>query len=179
MTHWGWYWKVKQQHTAKQLCETQVKLDSFALAKQPNFCAASDKFYCTTTYCDHTQTIGLIRLHCRYGGYRYYFECGSCCKRKRFLYWQGSFACRTCLNLCYRVQRERTTDRILSAMHKVERRLQKAGGARDLRPKGMHQTTWTTLRDKLFVHEMHYHHALRVELLQYYPTHAADIHALL
>lgn len=44
----------------------------------------------------------LLRTRCNYGGFRYWFKCPSCQKRKGKLYQHGGqFKCRTCADLTY------------------------------------------------------------------------------
>ena len=35
MTHWGWYWKIKKQHSPKALCSSFgfMEIDSFSMFK--------------------------------------------------------------------------------------------------------------------------------------------------
>lgn len=51
------------------------------------------------------QWIDLQRTPCYFGRFRYWFSCPNlwCGKRVAILYWhEGSFSCRTCLNLTYK-----------------------------------------------------------------------------
>jgi hypothetical protein len=87
------------------------------------------------------------------GGYgaRRMFACPWCGKRIAIVYFgAGGFACRSCLRLAYASEAESTMDRLWRKQRKIERRL--AGGAGDWdgwKPKGMHQTTFDRLTEKI------------------------------
>ena len=89
---------------------------------------------------------------CRFGGVRYWFQCPEpkCGQRIALLFHlEGRWACRRCLALAYRSQRERDADRALSRAQAIRKRL---GGSPSLlapfpaKPKGMHWRTYIKLR---------------------------------
>lgn len=98
---------------------------------------------------DHT----LLIQHCA-GGYgsRRMFACPRCCRLCAVVYSNGSnFACRKCLKLVYLSEAEDAIGRLWRKQRKIERRL--AGGDDEwngwMKPKGMHQTTFERLTDRI------------------------------
>lgn len=170
MTHWGWYWKVKQQHTPKTLCSDVPCLDSFALAKVVKI-GDHDRHNCAVTIDDVQHTIRLQRDSCHLGGYRYYFITPCCDKRMRKLYYvEQRFGCRACLKLAYRTQRLAPSRRNAAMSKKVEGYIKQRGGTVYDKPKSMHHTTWQALKSRLYQYNDVYEHALREELSKYYPS---------
>ena len=75
------------------------------------------------------ETIGLVRVPCRFGGSRPYFICPgvvngtSCGRRVTKLYSGGRyFLCRHCYGLAYASQREDEMDRALRRANKIRMR---------------------------------------------------------
>jgi hypothetical protein len=76
-------------------------------------------------------SIGLVRLPCRFGGERAYFLCPDCGRRCEVLYGPsrfGGFACRLCLRLGYASESESPVDRTWRRQRKLEARLDDDGG---------------------------------------------------
>lgn len=82
-----------------------------------------------------------------FGGKRLWLQCPHCGLRVSVLYCSEIVACRRCLQLIYRTEGEDAIDRLRSKAAKLKERL---GGNPSQRPKGMHQKTFSTLRDQYF-----------------------------
>ena len=98
------------------------------------------------------QAIFFDRTPCNYGGYRTWFICPQCLKRKAVLYGAGKyFLCRHCYNLTYSSQQEDRPNRLMRAARKIRRRLGGDDNMMDFfpeKPKNMHWKTYRRLRDK-------------------------------
>ena len=66
-----------------------------------------------------SQQVMLTTTPCHYGHERIWFECPQCSQRIAIIYLSNSVACRKCLNLNYRCQRETDSDRTLRRLHKI------------------------------------------------------------
>jgi hypothetical protein len=110
---------------------------------------------CNTVYLDWTP--------CHYGGQRVWWRCPAvgCGRRVAVLYsGKDAYACRHCLGLGYRSQRETETDLAARRANRVRDRLGWARGILHLpggRPKGMH---WETYARLLTEHTEHLNAAL-------------------
>lgn len=86
-------------------------------------------------------TVTMERTPCHYGGGRPWWVCPACSRRAAILYEsQGGFACRRCLGLVYRSQRESTAERALSLARYIRESLGGTGSLEDSfppRPTGM------------------------------------------
>jgi hypothetical protein len=113
---------------------------------------------------DIAESVRILRVACRYGGTRPYFECPgvvngrACGRRVTKLYGHGRyFLCRHCYRLVYASQSEGELDRALRRANTIKQRL---GGEPGLahsfprRPRGMWRRTYERLRDQTFEIEM-------------------------
>lgn len=180
MTHWGWYWKIKQQHTPRTLCSALMSLDSFAIFKSSNsvgfdVTARQLKARLADSYLNVTNgkqkqlayQIPFERLPCNYGGFRYFFKCPLCRQRMRLLYFTHNvFLCRKCLNLAYATQQLRPTMRYRYLSDKLKTLIKNKGGDVDCwkKPPHMHNTTFQKFSGKKFDYERKAHQALNDEL---------------
>jgi len=71
-----------------------------------------------------TERHNLERQPVHFGGFRWFFRCGTCGRRCRALYFGGHFfACRLCLGLVYQVSREhRNTEEFRRRAKRLEKR---------------------------------------------------------
>jgi hypothetical protein len=93
------------------------------------------------------QELVLAHVANNFGGSRIYFTCPRCCSRRRDVYFlDGLFLCRDCHDLPYQSQSEGRIDRMWNKEGRFERKL----GPRRTKPKGMHQSTFQQLQEKLF-----------------------------
>lgn len=83
-----------------------------------------------------------------FGGKRLWLHCPHCGRRVGVLYCSETVACRRCLHLSYRTEGEDSIDRLRLKAEKLRKRL---GGNPYQRPKGMHEKTFTSLRERYFV----------------------------
>jgi len=108
---------------------------------------------------DVAETVRIVRVQCRFGGFRPYFICPGvvngvvCGRRVTKLHGAGRyFLCRLCYRLAYASQREDRYDRGLRRANKIRMRL---GGdpciasAFPARPKGVHRQTYERLQSAL------------------------------
>ena len=105
---------------------------------------------------DMKETVRLVRVQCRYGGTRPYFECPgvvggrACVRRVAKLYASGRyFLCRHCYRLAYGSQSEGRWDRLMRRANKIRTRLGGSPGTATPfpeRPKGMWRRTYERLR---------------------------------
>jgi hypothetical protein len=89
-------------------------------------------------------------LPCRFGGVRPLWVCPvrSCACRAAILYGRGAFACRRCMRLAYRSQREGDWTRAVRRADKIRTRLGWGPGIAfgpGSKPKGMHWKTFLRL----------------------------------
>ena len=114
---------------------------------------------------DVAETVGIVRIGCRYGGSRPFFVCPGivngvpCGRRVAKLHGSGRyFLCRHCYRLCHASQSEGALDRTLRCANKIRERL---GGEPGMaarfppKPKGMWRRTYDRLRERVFEAEMH------------------------
>lgn len=112
---------------------------------------------------DIEEPVRVLRLSCRFGGSRPYFQCpgvvngAACGRRVAKLYLSGRyFLCRHCYGLANASQSEGTWDRALRRANKIRLRL---GGDPGLaspfpeRPKGMWQRTYERLSERTLAAE--------------------------
>ena len=188
MAHWGWYWKVKKNHIPKKLCSNLAKLDSFKLFKdnaqayivKPHDIKAEVKNdHLLITYGKQKRAsykINIDKLPCHYGFYRYYFICGLCKKRARFLYLeaQSVILCRRCLNLGYKSQLLRTSMRYLDKNQQIIDFVKCKGGSieQDKRPRYMRKQKFKRLKNLATYYEQKWHQASNKEIRQWYGVKA-------
>ena len=121
---------------------------------------------------DVAESVRIVRIGCRYGGTRPYFECpgvvnGSACGRRvSKLYGHGRyFLCRHCYRLVYASQSEGELDRSLRRANTIKQRL---GGEPGLaypfprRPRGMWRRTYDRLHEETFEIEMRAEEAIEL-----------------
>ena len=165
MTHWGWYWKVKNKgYSAKSVCSNDLCIDSFELFKKGNkhefkmmgyqFKAELEEDHYKVT-CEKKRRpsykIYFEKQPCNYGGYRYFFRCPLCQSRMRKLYFAyRAISCRKCLNLSYYSQRIRPVVRFRMTARDIEKDVKKRGGNLELdeKPPRMHEKTFQRLKAK-------------------------------
>lgn len=194
MTHWGWYWEIKQNHKPKALCSWQqfCEIDSFRMFKNkrlvqmikdssepisfevPAFnlkATLLDNNSLNVEYDGGSYVIPVEKKSCNYGGYYYFFHCPKCKRRMRKLYClEGKYLCRKCADLAYPTQRLRPSNRYLLMANKVEQKLQNKSGSLDRKPPWMKKKTFQALKMSHFeYYEIKYGKAMRDELNQYYP----------
>jgi hypothetical protein len=113
---------------------------------------------------DVAESVHIVRVACRYGGTRPYFECPgvvngrACGRRVSKLYGHGRyFLCRHCCRLVYASQSEGELERALRRANTIKQRL---GGEPGLaysfprRPRGMWRRTYERLHQQTFEIEM-------------------------
>ena len=184
MTHWGWYWKIKNKaHNPKLLCSDLPIIDSFALFKaqtthsfrvpgyQLKGIPEEGKF--KVYYGKNNQpaySIPIEKQKCHYGGYRYYFKCPLCHQRIRKLYFSnGTFLCRKCLNLGYYSQRLRPTKRYQYKCAKIENFITDKGGIMGIKkPPHMKNKTYQKLKEIRCDYQEKSNLALEQELHEWY-----------
>ncbi len=113
---------------------------------------------------DVEQPAPIVRVPCRFGGHRPYFQCPGvvngvpCGRRVAKLYGADRyFLCRHCYRLVYASQSEGEWDRALRRADKVRMRLGGDSGTAlpfPARPKGMWQRTYDRLREQALEAEM-------------------------
>lgn len=184
-THWGYYWKVKKKHIPRTLCSKPHSIDSFKLYSKDSMRGFSIeplnvKAEATTqglkiTYRQRREISYMIEIEglpCNYGGFRYFFKCPLCKKRMRLLYFAENsvFLCRGCLNLSYKSQRLRPTERYYHMAKKVNDLIKGKGGSLESyqKPPRMHIKTFNNLRLKKLYYEDKSHQALNQELCLWY-----------
>lgn len=187
MTHWGWYWKVKKQHTPKILCEQLKYVDSFIVFKEFNSNSILTKNkniegvflregYIMIKLKDLQYQIPYEKSPCHFGGFRYFFRCpiGKCNRRMRKLYcYGGLFLCRKCLNLGYYSQRVVPSERFHSQQQKIKRKLEISGGSFIDKPKYMRWSTYEKLRTKSIDYELKSEMALLNEVYEMFASRFA------
>jgi hypothetical protein len=123
---------------------------------------------------DVVETVGIVRVRCRYGGSRPFFCCPgvvsgrACGRRVAKLYGPGRyFLCRDCYRLAYSSQSEGALDRALRRANTIRQRL---GGDPGLaapfpdKPKGMWRHTYERLQEQIFEIEMQAEEAIEARL---------------
>lgn len=185
MNHWGWYWTVKKKHISRTLCSKLISIDSFKILQQNNNVGftiqpleikaklAGDHLEVTfRNRKDHSYAIQIDKLTCNYGGFRHYFKCPLCQCRMRILYFAENsiFICRKCLNLSYKSQKLRPTERYRQMSQKIKDQIKDKGGNIDFynKPKYMHIDTYEKLKSKQFYYEAKSHQASNQELREWY-----------
>lgn len=164
MTHWGWYWRVKRQHTPKSLCSHFNHIDAFQQFKIKGFIGFSvvkgEKEVAKAVLEDNHLKVTLENLSynipfekqpCNFGGFRYFYRCPGvkCNRRMRILYdSNGIFVCRKCLNLGYYSQRIIPSHRFWLMERKLSEKLEKLGGSLYSKPKWMRERTFKKLKAK-------------------------------
>jgi len=182
-THWGWYWKVKDQHQPRTLCSKLSSIDSFKFFKNPDFSgftvqpidikATLHKDALNVTYgnkATHSYTILIDKQPCHFGGFRYFFKCPLCKCRMRMLYLtdKSIFLCRGCLNLSYKSQQLRPTLRYDYMNAKIKNIITSKGNFPWNKPKGMHAATYKRLNSLQNYYEQKSHQAMNTELRAWY-----------
>lgn len=191
MTHWGWYWKIKQQHKPKQNCESYKYLDSFNLFKQDlniNTCDTEDVIL---TYKEQqliieitegplkkeTYAIKVNKQPCNFGGFRFYFYCPICTKRMQKLYGLcGLYLCRKCLNLGYESQRMAPSLRYLHRANVIKAKLKNLNGSIYTKPKWMRKKTYLYLRQTYWDYIDLYDKAMTLEFYQLFGNKIGSVH---
>jgi hypothetical protein len=100
--------------------------------------------------------ISLSWTACNYSGRRPWFLCPGkgCDRRVAILYAGETFVCRCCRQLAYPSQRLQSWERALQRAQSIRMRLGGSGSLYELigpKPKGMHETTYTHLRNRALV----------------------------
>ena len=193
MAHWGWYWKIKLNHTPKPLCAHFFCLDSFSLFKiKDSFEACVNKIALemppyklkatllhdrySVVYQDGSYDIPIEKLPCNYGGIRYYLRCPKCDQRMRFLYCKdGLFACRQCLKIGYFTQRLRPSVRCLIMENKYRDKIKALGGDNYKKPRWMKTSRYDSLRQRCWDYDSKFENAVVKELLEWYPKKRDEI----
>src|SRR4051812_18597839 len=122
---------------------------------------------------DVRETVGIVRVPCRFGGSRPYFNCpgvvnGVYCGRRVAKLYQGGqyFLCRHCSGLAYASQREDGMERALRRANKIRVRL---GGRPGMAsrfpdpPRGMWRRTYARLVESAYAAEQRADAALAVK----------------
>lgn len=172
MTHWGWYWKIKNQHIPKTLCSQLPRVDSFFVAQQAQKQQQGVPDHCTIMHNGLTQNIIIEHKACFYGGFRHFFLCPQCSQCKRMLYISTRIACRSCLRLGYHTQRLAPSGRSLARQAKIEQKLRRHDGTINNKPPRMHSRTWNKLVNTARKENIAYEELLCRELRLYYPRFA-------
>ncbi len=186
MTHWGWYWKLKnKQHIPRTLCSKLVSIDSFKIMKDNRNIGFTVKPLEVKAIIKDDQlhiayrkrkeisyAIAIDKLPCNYGGFRYFFRCPLCQKRMRLLYFaeQSIFLCRKCLNLGYISQRLRPTKRYDYMSDRVKETIKSKDGDPDRyqKPRHMHNDTYQKLINKQSYYKSNSLQALNDDLRCWY-----------
>ncbi len=184
MTHWGWFWKLKNKHQARTLCSKLLSIDSFQLFKNPDFSQFkvepiainaelhNDGLHVTyRKRKEHSYTIPVEKQTCNFGGFRSFFQCPLCKCRMRMLYLtdKSIFLCRQCLNLSYESQLLRPTLRYTHMDKKITKIIENQGGDTSwTKPKGMHAKTYDRLKNLQHYYEQKAHQAMNAELRTWY-----------
>ncbi|MBA2964992.1 MULTISPECIES: hypothetical protein [Ramlibacter] len=95
--------------------------------------------------------IQLAPTPCHFGGFRWWWVCPVCAARTAVLYGRGAFACRRCLQLAYRSQRETTPARALRQANAIRRMFEWPPGVirgHGAKPKHLHWATYARLLRK-------------------------------
>jgi hypothetical protein len=113
---------------------------------------------------DVAETVGIVRMPCRFGGVRPYFICpgvvnGATCSRRVTKLYSPSryFLCRHCYHLAHASQSEGNMDRALRRANKIRQHLGGDPGVASpfpQKPKGMWRRTYERLREEAFRAEM-------------------------
>jgi ribosomal protein L37AE/L43A len=122
-----------------------------------------------------TYNIPIEKLHCNYGGVRYYFHCPKCSRRMRILYCsEGLFQCRKCLNIGYYSQRLRPSERYLVMCSTMRQYIKLRGGDLDrgVRPFRMHKKHFSRIVGWYRYRDDKYRQAVQRELRQWYGAKA-------
>lgn len=172
MTHWGWYWKVKKQHSPKPLCSSFefLEIDSFDMFRNKeiihlikeskdrialqipkyNFIATLQDDNSLKVRCNKfSYIIPVEKKPCNYGGFYHFFCCPLCKARMRKLYCiMGLYICRKCAGLGYYSQRLRPSERCLTMSLRVKDCLKNRAGSLKKKPPRMHHSTFQKLKIK-------------------------------
>jgi hypothetical protein len=188
MTHWGWYWKIKRQHTPKPLCTWGrfLEIDSFSMFKNSELVRlvheSADRIsfeiprynltailmpnnYLHVTYSGGSYEIPVESKSCNYGGVYHFFHCPQCQKRMRKLYCdKGRYACRKCLKLCYKTQQLRPYRRYLVMRMKIEEKLKNRTGSLCAKPHRMRTRTFRQHQQAYLKYDEKWFYAANQEL---------------
>lgn len=137
--YYCWHWSSGTDHVGS--VNVRVESDRVILLYQRNSNGESQWTECT---------LWIERCAGGYGSRRV-FACPRCGQRCAIVY-SGSngFACRKCLRLVYLSESGDAIDRLWRKQRKIERRLAgKADNWNGWKPKGMHQTTFYRLMEKI------------------------------
>lgn len=151
MSNWQDYWQRKG-HIPKKLCSKLPCIDSFGIfSEKTTFLSIHTlKIYAHLKLNGFVGTcegypffLSVEKQKCNYGGFRYFFNCSSCSKRMRKVYFSNRrFKCRKCLNLGYRSQRLNASDRFRETKSKIIGALILQYGSEVKRPPRMWKTTY-------------------------------------
>lgn len=94
-----------------------------------------------------SDTIFLSKTMPAKGGFRWWFLCPSCGKRRAKLYLRTYFRCRACLGLCYGSQLETERDRALRRFFKRRQALGGFGGVYEPFPQKPKWMRWASYQD--------------------------------
>jgi hypothetical protein len=192
MTHWGWYWKVKQKHRPKLLCEqfSLTEINSFDMFKNRELVdlvrSSDDRISfemprynlravlmpddsLSVTYDGGSYIIPVEKKPCNYGGFYYFFRCPQCNERMRKLYCaEGRFLCRKCLKLGYYSQRLRPSRRALVQSVNVKKRLSNKGGSLTEKPVRMWDRTFRGVKEQYLRYDERHFYETNKELRLWY-----------
>ncbi len=113
----------------RAVIEAQQRIDVRELRRQGQLTLRSGErpVALTVLHSDDSETRGLrlTRLHCRFGGWRYYLHCPRCARRVEILLLAGgrTWGCRRCLRLRYESQGLAFGDRCQRRADKLRERV--------------------------------------------------------
>jgi endogenous inhibitor of DNA gyrase (YacG/DUF329 family) len=136
---YGWLWRDKN---AEELASINVQIVNGAVRFS----------YRTGSDYDVKVLVGLTETACNYGGLRKWFICPYCSQRCALLYLGRQVACRKCLKLKYPSQSDDQMDASWRRQYKLEEKL--GGRGRWRKPKGMHQSTFDSIRMKILEEDL-------------------------
>lgn len=189
--HWGWYWRIKKQHTPKSLTIYYREVDSFKIFKDRQLIASSmykeifkhpDGELTATLMPDGLRFVRIfndrplefmIKTTNRtrnFGGYVTFFQCPRCNRMVRKLYGWTSLLCRRCLGLAYESQSLAPERRYYHMKWKIEKKLKEMGGSEYERPKYMKKKTY----EKLLRKHQDYEFKIEGEMTKWCREHGLD-----
>lgn len=89
----------------------------------------------------YSYNVELLKTHCNYGGYRYWFACPECSRRVGVLYCAGLYVCRHCIGANYQTQLMQPWQRPDARIQAIRKRLGWRYSMYQPKPKGMHRAT--------------------------------------
>lgn len=138
--YFGWQW----QEDGKQVASIGVRVNA------PDLVTLIYRWQRDGVWRDEFVPIRLAKTVCYYGGERPWFICPHCGHQAAILYLaSGKWFCRKSLKLAYASQSEDHLDRLRRKKSKLELKLKGS-----VKPKGMHQTTYSRLKERWINAEM-------------------------